>query len=58
MLYWHQIACKLGSYIPELNISDIISDLYFFQEENFTKLPLELGGTIKNKKRSLEERLN
>lgn len=54
MIYWNQILYTIGSYNIELNISDIIPDLYFFQQENFTDLPLELGGKIK-KKRGLEK---
>lgn len=50
MLYWNQILYTLGSYDIELNISDIIPDLYFYQQENFTDLPLELGGLMKRKK--------
>lgn len=56
MLYWPQILYTIGSYNVELNISDIILDLYFFQDENFTDLPLELGGRRK-KNRGLERKL-
>lgn len=56
MLYWPQILYTIGSYNVELNISDIIPDLYYWQEENFTNLPLELGGRRK-KRRGLERKL-
>lgn len=55
-LYWNQILYTIGSYDVELNISDIIPDLYYYNQENFTDLPLELGGKIK-RKRNLEKLL-
>lgn len=53
MLYWPQILYTIGSYNVEWNILDIIPDLHFYQDTNFTNLPLELGG--RRKKKNLEK---
>ncbi len=50
MTYWYRAFYIMGSYIPESNVSDIIPNLYFWQEISFTPLLLELGGKIKKRK--------